>query len=198
MSALLSMQTSEPQPSEAIFYTRSQRARRINMSIKHDLSVRVAVPCGVPLEKAKEFVAAHSEWIQKHRRSILHRRQTAPVLPRPDWSNIDLRAAQQAIFDRLEAFSKQHNLPYLYAAFRCQRTLWGSCSQRGHISLNIHIVLLPNHLQDYILLHELTHRRCPNHSQAFWSQLDGYCGGNAKSLREALKHYRHYLQPQQQ
>jgi predicted metal-dependent hydrolase len=107
-----------------------------------------------------------------------------------DLSTIDLRQAQDAIFERLKAFSKQHNLPYRRAAFRCQRTKWGSCcATTRSISLNINIVLLPVHLQDYLLLHELTHLSHPNHSPAFWAELDRYCAGSAKRLSKELKTY---------
>ncbi|MHC5088067.1 MAG: M48 metallopeptidase family protein, partial [Planctomycetota bacterium] len=73
------------------------------------------------------------------------------------------------------------------AAFRCQKTKWGSCSNQNNISLNINIAFLPEHLQDYILLHELCHIRHMNHSKAFWAQLDEYCGGKAKEYAKELK-----------
>lgn len=185
-----------PAVSESIFYVHSGRARRLRLTLKPDLSVRVTVPEGVSMDKAKAFVASHHDWIQTHRRKIAHQRHSAPLVPPPiDLKTLDLRGGQDELFRRLEGFSKQHDLPYRRAAFRCQKTLWGSCSHRRHISLNINILLLPPHLQDYILLHELTHIRHPNHSRAFWAELDGFCGGRAKTMRSELKQYRIYLRP---
>jgi len=195
MSRSLSTSFAIPAPSELISYVRSHRARRLRMTLKPDLSVRVTVPAGMPLEQAKALVDSHHDWIQTHRQKLVDRRQSVPPSPPIDLKTLDLRRGQDELFMRLDGFSKQHNLPYRRAAFRCQKTLWGSCSRRHHISLNINILLLPPHLQDYILLHELTHIRHPNHSRAFWAELDGFCGGKAKAMRNELKQYRIYLRP---
>ena len=108
----------------------------------------------------------------------------------PRLSRDELIKAQDELFDRLDYFSKKHDLPYRRAAFRCQKTKWGSCSSQNNISLNINIAFLPPHLQDYILLHELCHIRHKNHSKSFWLQLDHYCGTGAKALAKELKNHR--------
>lgn len=58
---------------------------------------------------------------------------------------------------------------------RDQRTRWGSCSRSGHISLNWRLLLVPEHVARYVIVHELVHLRVPNHSKAFWRQLGGAC-----------------------
>lgn len=185
-----------PDPSEAICYVRSRRAKRLSITLKPDLSVRVTMPIGLPLEKARSFVNAHKDWIQTHRCRIVRRRQEVPPAPPlPDIHPAELPFKQDELFERLAAFSARHNLPYHQASFRCQKTRWGSCSHRHHISLNINMIFLPSHLQDYILLHELTHIRHPNHGRAFWSELDGFCGGKAKVMQKELKRYRLPLMP---
>ena len=108
----------------------------------------------------------------------------------PELSRDELNGAQDELFSRLEYFSKKHRLPYNRAAFRCQKTKWGSCSSRNNISLNINIAFLPVHLQDYILLHELCHIRHKNHGKKFWTELDTYCGGQAKGYAKELKTHR--------
>lgn len=55
------------------------------------------------------------------------------------------------------------------------RTRWGSCTPTtGHIRLNRRLATMPEHVQDYVLLHELAHLLQPDHSPAFWALLEGY------------------------
>ncbi len=174
-----------------ISYRRSRRARRLRITITPTRAVTVTVPLQMPLERAKAFVQTKQAWIEKHLRRMPPV-QSPPA--QPQWSREELSRAQDVLFGRLERFSRLHQLAYNKAAFRCQKTLWGSCSGRNHISLNINIVFLPEHLQDYILLHELCHIRHKNHSLDFWTLLDQYCGGRAKQYARELKSHRMQIQ----
>ncbi|MHC4927466.1 MAG: M48 family metallopeptidase [Planctomycetota bacterium] len=151
-----------------INYRRSRRARNLRITISPDAAVVVTVPTRASLKEAEEFVRSRQAWIEKH---LAKFRAAQQVLGRqPELTGDELVAAQE----------DQYDLPYNRAAFRCQKTKWGSCSSADNISLNINIAFLPKHLQDHILLHELCHVRHKNHSKAFWGLLDEYCGGKAK------------------
>jgi len=54
---------------------------------------------------------------------------------------------------------------------RDQRTRWGSCSAGGAISLNWRLLLVPEDIARYVVIHELVHLNIPNHSKAFWRAL---------------------------
>jgi predicted metal-dependent hydrolase len=71
---------------------------------------------------------------------------------------------------------------------RSQRTRWGSCSRNGNISLNLRLVLLPEDLADYVILHELVHTRIPNHGRGFWEELGRHVG-NGKAFASRLREY---------
>lgn len=78
------------------------------------------------------------------------------------------RTARAFLLPRLDAMSKQLNMPYEALRVRTQKTRWGSCSARGTISVNAKLLFLPLELADHLLLHELCHTQHLDHSPRFW------------------------------
>ena len=75
----------------------------------------------------------------------------------------------------LTALAAQHAIPVTRVSIRDQQSRWGSCSRRGTISLNWRLVQTPPFVREYVLLHELMHRRELNHSAHFWRLLAAAC-----------------------
>ena len=171
----------------SVTFIRSARAKYQRITVRSDKSITVTIPRRGSLSEAKQFLKTKIPWIQKQLQKIdqhnQHMERETPDL------NIDLEKAQEELFNRLEFFSEKYKLPFNRAAFRCQRTRWGSCSYKNNISLNINIAFLPEQLQDYILLHELVHTKVKNHSKEFWKELDKHTQGKAKNLAKELKKY---------
>ena len=78
---------------------------------------------------------------------------------------------RRLLVPRLHALAERHALAFARVAVRGQRTVWGSCSSRGTVSLNWKLLFLRPALVDYVLLHELAHTRHLDHSAAFWRLL---------------------------
>ena len=75
----------------------------------------------------------------------------------------------------LTALAAQHAIPVTRVSIRDQQSRWGSCSRRGTISLNWRLVQTPPFVREYVLLHELMHRRELNHSTRFWRLVAAAC-----------------------
>lgn len=91
---------------------------------------------------------------------------------------------------RVDFFAEKFSLKYIGVSVKKMRTRWGSCSSQGKINLNIHLMRLPVHLIDYVILHELAHTRQHNHGPNFWKLLNDLTGGNAKKYASEMKKYR--------
>lgn len=101
-----------------------------------------------------------------------------------------LRAhARYYFLPRLREMAETRGLRFTELAIHKSRGRWGSCSTKGKISLSLFVMLLPRHLQDYIMQHELTHLIHMNHSSRFWADLDKAMGADSKALRRELKQY---------
>lgn len=100
------------------------------------------------------------------------------------------RNAKIILPPRLQALSGQHNLPYQSVRINSSRGRWGSCSCSKKINLSYFLMLLPGHLIDYVLLHELCHTREMNHGERFWALLNSLTDGKAFHLREELRKHK--------
>jgi predicted metal-dependent hydrolase len=68
-----------------------------------------------------------------------------------------------------------HGIIVQRVTIRAQKTRWGSCSARGTISLNWRLIQAPPQVRDYLIIHELMHRREMNHSARFWKLVAEAC-----------------------
>ncbi len=99
------------------------------------------------------------------------------------------REACEFLPPMVEAASRRTGLSYGSITIRATRSKWGSCSSRNDLSLSVYLMLLPNHLIEYIIIHELCHTVHRNHSVAFHSLVDHHLGGREKELNRELKQY---------
>lgn len=168
---------------------RSHRARRVIISIRPFKGVRVAVPRRVSFRDAERFIFLKVGWIKKNLERMKHYEKQRETV-RDDFDDIGTATARETIAGRLNQLAEKHGFRYNKVTLRRQRTVWGSCSPRNNISLNMKLVRLPEELMDYVLLHELVHTREHNHGEKFWAELDKYVGNArvvAKKLRASSK-----------
>lgn len=175
-----------------VLLERSARARRINLSVRPFRGVRIAVPRGVPFQRAVAVAEAKAQWLKTHlaRMAGIERQIRArPPTPVPD-----PQLARRRLVRRLAQLAEAHGFAYNRVVVRNQKTRWGSCSHKNNISLNINMVHLPGELIDYILLHELVHTRIKSHGRRFWDTLAQYLP-RARALDRELNQHWFLLMP---
>ena len=85
--------------------------------------------------------------------------------------------------------SDMHQLNFYELIFKTLKSRWGSCSHNNVICLNNILYYLPEHLKEYIMLHELTHTKIKNHSSIFWEELEKICPNSKLKRRELRNNY---------
>lgn len=99
------------------------------------------------------------------------------------------REAKKLLPGRVAALASEHGFGFGKVTIRNTVSRWGSCSTRDDISLSIHLMRLPDHLIDYVIIHELCHTVQRDHSYRFYELLDQQVGGRHKALNKELKPY---------
>lgn len=97
--------------------------------------------------------------------------------------------AKRILIPRLYELAAKHGFKFSKASIHKTHGRWGSCSSRGNINLSLYLILLPRHLQDYVMLHELSHTKHMDHSPRFWALLDSLTSGQSEVLRAEMKNY---------
>lgn len=97
--------------------------------------------------------------------------------------------AKRVLPPRLKELAARHGFTVNAVKLHNNRKNWGCCSPLKIITLSTHLMILPPHLVDYVLLHELCHTVHMNHSKEFWNELDRVTGNQAEALCAELKKY---------
>mgnify|MGYP003372182282 FL=1 len=90
----------------------------------------------------------------------------------------------------LSVWAERFGLTCRKVRITAARSRWGSCTSAKTISLSCYLMLVPSHLIDYVILHELAHTREMNHGPRFWELLDSMTAGQALRLRGELRRFR--------
>ena len=151
---------------------RSKR-KSISIIIKPSGEVEVRCPNRCSKRDVEAFVASKEEWIRKHL-EIIAERPKAEMLTAAELRTLADDAAEK-IPERVRFFAQQMGISYGRITIRSQKTRWGGCSAKGNLNFNCLLMLMPQEVRDYVVIHELCHRREMNHSAAFWTEVERYC-----------------------
>ncbi len=149
--------------------------RTIELQICTDGHVRVRAPFYMTDAEIADFLNKKTNWIDKHRTQMKERQQMKTQEPVRRLSPQDIRAladqAMQIIPDKVRFYAEKIGVDYGRVTIRNQKTRWGSCSAKGNLNFNCLLMLAPEDVLDYVVIHELCHRKEMNHSPRFWSEV---------------------------
>lgn len=149
---------------------RSKR-RTIAIEIQKDLRIVVRAPLGMHDTEIQRFVMEKQHWIKTHLQiARLHSAEKEPPLTTEEIHALT-DAALQDISQRVAKFAPIVGVTVGRITIRHQKSRWGSCSAKGNLNFNCLLMLCPEEVRDYVVVHELCHRKELNHSPAFWAQV---------------------------
>ena len=140
------------------------------IEIKQNGDVVVRVPVNMKTADVNSFIERNEKKIEKYLNK-LPKSEGVQKLTDKD-KKILAQLCMERFLPRVEYFALLLGVRYSKLTFRAQKTRWGSCSKDGNISLNILLYYLDESLSDYIIVHELSHRKQMNHSKKFWENVE--------------------------
>ena len=149
--------------------------------------------CTVPVGARKSDLLRAVEALRPRLRTMLQRAEERGAHQQhlsPEQVEELRRQAKLHLPVRLKVLAVGRGLQYQKVSIHNSHTRWGSCSSKGNISLSLYIMLLPPHLQDYVMQHELTHLVEMNHSPRFWALLNEATEGRALQLRKEIRNFK--------
>lgn len=160
----------------------------MRLSVSAGGALAITIPYRFPEPLIERFMHAHADWIitqvdrfRQQGDGRLARYGRAHYLEHKE-------AARELAQARLAYFNQYYNFAYGAISIRDQKTRWGSCSRSGNLNFNYKLAVVPEHIADYVIVHELCHCKEFNHSQRFWDLVSKTIP-NHKEIRKQLRSF---------
>jgi predicted metal-dependent hydrolase len=170
-----------------VVIARHRLARRYVVRVRPDGEIRLTVPRGASIKGGLAFVRRQAGWIARERLRLQRLADSwspgstvwvrgEPVTVTTDGFEAQVRdLADRELPARCLELARAHGIDIAGVQVRDQRSRWGACSAGRAIMLNWRLIQMPPAVMDYVILHELSHVRHPNHSRRFWNEVERVC-----------------------
>ena len=154
------------------------RSRRKSLAIEitPELQVVVRAPARMPVREINAFVQEKDDWIHVHLQQMAEKKRLQEQYREQALSKEELQElatqAMKLIPQKVHYYAQIIGVTYGRITIRNQRTRWGSCSGKGNLNFNCMLLLMPEEVLDYVVVHELCHRKEMNHSARFWEEVE--------------------------
>lgn len=153
-----------------------RRSKRKSATIKitADMQIVVFVPLYVSDNEIEKMVISKSKWIDEHMLKVQSTIDERSKLEKITFEQVKELADQavEYIPKRVKYYAEKENFVYNKITIKNLVSRWGSCSTKGNLNFNCLLMLTPDYVIDYIVVHELCHLREMNHSEKFWAEVE--------------------------
>lgn len=161
-------------PVEVIYSDR----RSIGLEIRPDGRVLLRAPRKISRKTLLDFLKTRKEWVVENYFLMEKRRKKEADRPPRDYETdpekeaLYRKLAKERICERAEYFAGRMGVTYNQIRIGSAKTRWGSCSGKGNLNFHWKLILMPPEVLDYVVVHELAHRKEMNHSPRFWAEVE--------------------------
>ncbi len=162
-------------PVDPITVTLIRSSRRtISLEVGPSGQVVLRAPKRAPKKMLQSFLEERKDWIaEKYQLMEQLRREEAERGPKdyeldPEKKSLYRRQAGKVLAARTAYYAEQMQVDYGRITIKETKTRWGSCSGKGNLNFHWKLILMPPEVLDYVVVHELAHRKEMNHSERFW------------------------------
>lgn len=152
--------------------------RTLGLEVLGSGQVKIRVPNRTKDGVIREFAESRKAWIVEkyllmERRQEEREKQGVPdYVEHPELEALYREQARARISERVAWFARIMGVSYGRITIRAAKTRWGSCSAKGNLNFHWKLILMPEEVLDYVVVHELAHRKQMNHSPAFWAEVE--------------------------
>lgn len=170
------------------------KRKSVAIQIRPDGQVIVRAPYGCPRSFINSFIHQKADWIVKHSAENKQRyeKQVQLKKDRPTLSDAQrkryIETARSIFTQKAAYYARLIGVTYGRISIREQKTRWGSCSSKGNLNFNCLLMLTPPEVIDYVMVHELCHRKEMNHSGRFWDEVARVLPGYAEQEKWLKTH----------
>ncbi len=146
----------------------------MTITVGEDGNVMVKAPMAASDSAIKAFLDEKEEWIIRSVESVRRKHEKLDMVEKLSEDEVRelFEGAAEYFPERCRYFARLMDVSYGRITIRNQKTRWGSCSAKGNLNFNAGLMLAPPEVRDYVVVHELAHRRQMNHSPAFWKEVE--------------------------
>ena len=150
------------------------RRKTLSMQVKGNGQVEIRAPLRTSDAEIRRFLETHRRWLEKHLQKAQALQQAkAGVRKLTAAETAELKKkAKRILPERVAYWAPLIGVRPGRIAVRCQKTRWGSCSTKGNLNFNCLLMLAPEGVIDYIVVHELCHLKHMNHSKRFYAEIE--------------------------
>lgn len=127
--------------------------------------LQVKAPIFLTKRQIQGFIEKNKHWIE----ASYKKRQNSSL--KPEKIEEYKKQAKRLIPPRVKVFAEKYGFSYNSVKITSAKTRWGSCTSKRNLNFTYRLILAPQKVIDYVIVHELCHLRQMNHSKKFWDEV---------------------------